>query len=382
MDAKTMTSIVLDIYSLIITCFLAFVYHLQQGSAEGTRHDRDFRHLLISCILLMCLDIFSRMPIVSSFSYRLGRITEYLQFIFDPVGYYLMIAYVSGWVKTDKKIGIWLKNSAFAFIWINFIAITLDQVLHLGLIYGYHGADYFRGPLFKVRAAVNMLVVVSNVLYVILSRNKIDPVRRNALIAFPLIAMAGGFLQVVFSIQMQYSMAALGCLILFMFNQSNIMSLDYLTGASNRRMFDRQMEHYLKKNHPFGMIMMDIDRFKNINDSCGHDEGDWVLQDVSTTVTALFGKESTVARIGGDEFAVLTPISDPEKLKQMMLELDDILLHQDNHLPENIEVHISSGIYIYDPVHPLSAEQILQEADHRMYTMKQLHHAADGLKRE
>ncbi len=86
---------------------------------------------------------------------------------------------------------------------------------------------------------------------------------------------------------------------------------DQLTGLANRMLFTREMERALsnarERDEPVGLLLIDIDRFKDINDTLGHDAGDAFLQHAGSRIDSCIRKGDTVARLGGDEFAVLCP---------------------------------------------------------------------------
>jgi diguanylate cyclase (GGDEF)-like protein len=85
--------------------------------------------------------------------------------------------------------------------------------------------------------------------------------------------------------------------------------LDSLTGIYNRRSFIQTAEEALIKannlHHPMSVMMLDVDLFKRVNDQYGHQEGDQVLIRLSNEMTSSFRKSDVIARIGGEEFAVL-----------------------------------------------------------------------------
>jgi diguanylate cyclase (GGDEF)-like protein len=83
-------------------------------------------------------------------------------------------------------------------------------------------------------------------------------------------------------------------------------SLDSLTGIANRRTFERTCREWLEPNRPgFVLAMIDVDNFKQVNDQCGHAVGDQLLVSVAETLSASLRAGSLVARVGGDEFALL-----------------------------------------------------------------------------
>lgn len=86
--------------------------------------------------------------------------------------------------------------------------------------------------------------------------------------------------------------------------------IDELTNLPNRRAVLGELERSITVGRPCGLLLLDVDGFKDINDSLGHESGDAVLQVVARRLTAMYGSTATVARQGGDEFAVLVPVQD------------------------------------------------------------------------
>lgn len=92
---------------------------------------------------------------------------------------------------------------------------------------------------------------------------------------------------------------------------------DHLTGLANRRRFERQLEREVARTerygHPFCLLLVDIDDFKTVNDTRGHDAGDEALRQVSNVIQSGTRGIDTGARIGGDEFAVILPETNLER---------------------------------------------------------------------
>jgi diguanylate cyclase (GGDEF)-like protein len=95
---------------------------------------------------------------------------------------------------------------------------------------------------------------------------------------------------------------------------------DALTGLANRRAFDQQLnkefQRYLRYRHPFCVVMVDIDWFKHINDTYGHPAGDHVLTEFAWRLRDHIRKTDVLARIGGEEFAILMPETSPLESKK------------------------------------------------------------------
>ncbi len=150
---------------------------------------------------------------------------------------------------------------------------------------------------------------------------------------------------------------------------------DTLTGLPNRALIKDRLEQVIRSSErlhrsTFSLLMIDLDRFKEINDSLGHQAGDHVLCEVGRRLTALLRKSDTVARLGGDEFAVLLPDSDCQQAREIATHIADAigqpLLYQDRDLP----IGASVGIATY-PQHGRDTETLFKCADVAMYAAKQ-----------
>ena len=148
---------------------------------------------------------------------------------------------------------------------------------------------------------------------------------------------------------------------------------DSVTGALNRPGFMNILgERTMRAGHGKGALMLlDLDGFKAVNDACGHAAGDMVLVDTVNRLARCFGASDRVARIGGDEFAVLlTEVSDQAQVEQLAaLALDaiaDIRIENDPHLA----LSASIGICMLPHPQARSMEAMLHLADSLMYEAK------------
>lgn len=102
-------------------------------------------------------------------------------------------------------------------------------------------------------------------------------------------------------------------------------STDQLTGLHNRPYFEQHLDHELREaaryDQPVSLIMFDLNQFKRVNDSLGHDAGDRALQSVTSTIASYLRDTDLFARWGGDEFMILAPMTDPEGARQLCIKL-------------------------------------------------------------
>jgi len=150
---------------------------------------------------------------------------------------------------------------------------------------------------------------------------------------------------------------------------------DSLTGLYNRMMFDDLLEKALNRsirnNSKVALLYIDLDKFKPVNDDLGHRAGDFVLQEMAARLLEVVRLSDTVARIGGDEFAVIVDADDlsADNLSGFAERVYSALIQPMTYSGEIIKVGCSIGIASY-PENGASPEQLLKAADEAMYSAK------------
>ncbi len=152
-----------------------------------------------------------------------------------------------------------------------------------------------------------------------------------------------------------------------------VSSHDTLTGLANRSAFDEALAQLDERGpHPVGVVMVDLDGLKDINDQLGHAAGDLMLRRVAHVLRVTFRAGDVVARIGGDEFAVLTAGRDAAAVEVLAGRLQDAVESHNSQLHTGKPLKLSVGVAVADS--GVSVAAALQDADARMYTMKRAHH--------
>lgn len=152
--------------------------------------------------------------------------------------------------------------------------------------------------------------------------------------------------------------------------------LDSLTGLPNRRMLAERMRRTIldaeETGSRVGLMLLDIDRFKDINDSLGHDRGDELLEQVAERLRGALRDDDIVARLGGDEFAILLPdvrsVANAERLARRVrgLFVPPFMLGE---LPLHVDTSVGVACL---PDHAVDASSLMRTADVAMYSAK--HH--------
>ncbi len=146
---------------------------------------------------------------------------------------------------------------------------------------------------------------------------------------------------------------------------------DTLTGLKNRRAMQHVMARYTKWGTQFGLMQIDLDWFKAVNDTMGHAAGDHVLQTVARMMVEETRKNDTVVRIGGDEFVVLLPAAeDEEALTSIGTRIIKRLTQPIPFQGKDCRISASIGVALFDPDMPITAEEVLDNADVALYASK------------
>jgi diguanylate cyclase (GGDEF)-like protein/PAS domain S-box-containing protein len=159
---------------------------------------------------------------------------------------------------------------------------------------------------------------------------------------------------------------------------------DSLTGLHNRyylnQVLDREVKRSKRYNHCMAFLMIDVNRFKEINDRYGHQVGDEILKVVALSLREAVRETDIVVRYGGDEFLVilLETNGETDVVKQRIVKNFSLRNKKDRRLA--FPVTLSIGSAYWDPKDHKSVEEILNEADRRMYENKKMHngHAKGG----
>lgn len=150
---------------------------------------------------------------------------------------------------------------------------------------------------------------------------------------------------------------------------------DPLTGLFNRRymevVLERELRRAVRSQRRLGIIMLDIDHFKQFNDTFGHDAGDYVLREVGNLLRAGVRTEDFVCRYGGEEFTLIIPEIGSDELWQRAESLRDVIkrlkLQQRGQLLSSISASLGLAFY---PEHGVTAEELLRAADAALYQAK------------
>lgn len=158
---------------------------------------------------------------------------------------------------------------------------------------------------------------------------------------------------------------------------------DPLTGLANRRAFaqalDRHVAEALRRDHDLACLMIDLDHFKQLNDTFGHPQGDVILERMGRILEANCRQMDLAGRFGGDEFIVLLPDTDPQRAMQVAERISEKFDQMAaRELPNTQQrVSLSIGIATMKSARCVNSEQLVRCADQALYRVK--NHGKAGL---
>ncbi|HFU75647.1 MAG TPA: diguanylate cyclase [Arcobacter sp.] len=149
--------------------------------------------------------------------------------------------------------------------------------------------------------------------------------------------------------------------------------IDHLTGIPTRRTFDKQVKifelNYQQNDVPYAIVFYDIDFFKKVNDTYGHDAGDFILNTFAKVLDSSTRKTDVIARYGGEEFIAIVQYESPEELIKYTKRIKAIVKNYTfKYKDKRIDITFSSGVYYRKDAKNL--EDCIKKADELLYKAK------------
>ena len=191
---------------------------------------------------------------------------------------------------------------------------------------------------------------------------------------FPVLPAIGTIFQMLFyGAPLIWICMTVSIFFVFVNIQNRQLLIDRLTGVYNRYYLEFRLDYAMKnidEKSDLYVFMVDIDRFKEVNDNYGHIEGDLVLKTVASILNQVCKKSGYVARYGGDEFLIMHKCKKDADINLFVESINKAVddRNRKNNLPFKIEISI--GYYKYDPMEIKSINQFVEKADETMYFEK------------
>jgi len=369
-------------YSAFVLGFLFFAEIRQ--SAEKIEHPRR-RELFLSYVVLtfvvLTADLISRLDGRGPATFTLCRVANFILFATNPLMSLYWFMYVCEQIDVEPRLRRINMAVQGGLVGLNALMVMVTQFS--GLIY-YFDAHfvYHRGPLFFVTSGCMLLMMVMTEATLLHYRHKFEQRHIWALIIFPLFPTAAIVTQMmVYGVALGLNCTVYSLMVLFHYMQNRSIDIDYLTGLYNRRKLDICMQQKIEaagEGKPFGAILLDVDNFKSINDTLGHNIGDAALISVAGLLKGCLRADTFVARYGGDEFCIIIDIDDEATLHKIMDRIDTMSGEFNRRAGGPYKLSFSMGGAIYQPGCLISMSAFQKRIDSLMYQAKQTHAGKDA----
>lgn len=199
------------------------------------------------------------------------------------------------------------------------------------------------------------------------------------LLVFPFPTLIGNILQLKFyGLSIVWVCSAISLLILFINFQNYQLSHDILTGLFNRRQTNKYLMREINllhhTNYLLFLIMVDVDKFKIINDQFGHLVGDQALIDVSNILRKSCREKDFIGRFGGDEFIIIGRSKNEEEINSLICNINRMVTVHNNENASPYNLALSTGYELYKEKAALTLDSIISAADNEMYKTKNSKH--------
>ncbi len=366
-------NIILNLYSFIILVILytqtrkkASIYLLQ---------DKLFTQILWLTGLLLFLDILGRMDGSPDTIYPvLNRIGNFLIFFLNPVLPALWFMYVHEQLYQNKKKTKRLLLPCGIIFAVHTVLLIISQ--YTGWFYSIDAQNvYYRGPLFFLSVCFVAGFLVASVILLVKNRQWLEKNQYHSLLFMAVPPFLATVLHTLFyGISIVLNGVVLSLLIIYLNVQNRSLITDYLTGVYNRKGFDMLLREKIRASaggKSFSAILLDLDHFKGINDTFGHDTGDKALQKAVELLKECVRATDFIARFGGDEFVLLLNTSVRQELEAVVKRINAAVARFNKNGNHPFTISLSVGYAVYDAKAQQSAEDFLKLLDQMMYQMKQ-----------
>ena len=365
-------NIILNMYSIAI--ILIIYFHALKFFEKDSLPDKLYMLILYITILMLGVDILSRFDGNTTIIYLVfNTIGNFVIFLMSPVLPSLWVAYVHFQVFREERKTRRLFYPLCIINAINAIILIFSQFF--GWFYYIDSNNiYHRGPLFLFPAFITIILMLAAFTLTVINRKNLERKSFLSLIFFAIPPFISIILQITFyGISLMLNSVVLSLLVVFLNIQNHSMYTDHLTGVYNRKKLDAYLKEKVSLStgeKGFSAILIDINNFKYINDTYGHDIGDNALETVAKLLKSCLRTNDFIARLGGDEFCIVLDISNRSDLEVMVCRINNCLEKYNKSGSHLYELGFSMGYAVYACHSHMSAEEFLRQVDILMYEEK------------
>ncbi len=358
----------LEIFALILLAMLLIVIYVKQELY--TLKGRLFRYLIMATMLMLLLEMLSW-----AFDGRPGVWNMRLNWTFNTLFTMLSVLVASLWATYidymmfgDRKR---LAEQAYIYFAPLFITIMLASLnLFFPVLFTIDADNvYAREPGIWTGAIMIYLIYFYVVVLVFRNRKQLTTNFLYGVLLFLVLPLVGSFIQLTnLGLLLIWPSTALAVVFSYLLFETTSGTIDYLTGVFTRSRAEDYLRSLIIKQKDYVVLMIDMDDFKELNDTYGHHAGDMALIEMAQILTRFVFKGDIVCRYGGDEFLIVSENIIPEEIERYRNRIYDLMSESKNDYIKN--ARFSLGISSSKDELNETVETMLTRADNSMYIDK------------
>ncbi len=365
-------NITINLYSVAI--LLILFIQARKKTGRKMLADKLFFYIIYVTTLLLITDTMGRFDGRPGTIYPLlNRIGNFCVFTLSPVPTALWVVYAHARIHQDEKPDMQLLIPCIMLLAVHTLLVIITQFT--GWFYTIDSQNvYHRGPLYMVSPALTFVYLLAAEIMIVRNRRRMEKSQYISLLFFVIPPIATMLLHVsTYGISIVLDGVVLSILIVFLNVQNKNLITDYLTGVYNREGLDIQLKERIRTSaygKTFSAILLDLDHFKNINDTHGHEMGDRALQKSVELIKDSIRSTDFIARFGGDEFVILLDTANKQELETVLHRINSAVDVFNKSGGQPFAIGFSAGCAVYDTVAQPKAEDFVKLLDQMMYQMK------------
>ncbi len=362
----------LPFYTLLSLLFLFYFYYTQYKFEDLS--NKLYLTVVISTLALLTIDTLTWIAYSLShpYSYALNYFLTFLLYSLYIVPLIAWFAYFDYKIFEDMAdVIFYLKRYSIGFLII--VIAQLANILTPILFLFDANSQYHRGPFYLLVPTAIYITCIYFLIHIWSNRKRIQINVLKVILCFFMLPLIASVLQISFyGTQIIWPSFALVTVISYMLLERDDMMKDPLTNLYSRRYIEQRITRNINEGTSFSLIMIDMDHFKDINDTFGHDAGDQALIIVSSIITSHIKRRDVACRYGGDEFMILLNSDNPFSGEIVTTRLSHQLFNynQKNLVPYTLEM--SAGNIHVDAPTKYSPHQLFRLVDKEMYCVKKM----------
>ena len=359
-------------YALLVLLFLLLDSRKTRGTY--TKTTSLFRWVVLATMLMLVVEAVAlavdRVP--GKTQHWVGLLSNSVQFTIILTPLSLWLTYLDEIILTDEKEK---KRKKIVYAAFNVLAAAIVIVnCFTGVLFTISADNvYSRGPAILWVTAMNSFLFLSYLPSVHKYRKFINGRIYELILALGVLPFLGAAVQLLFyGTPLIWPMMALVALAAHSLIEKDEIRRDSLTGLPSRIQMEGRAQFLLNRKQPFSLILLDIDRFKKINDTYGHKEGDQALCMIANLLSKSIKQVDSAYRYAGDEFILIIESEIPDAADMVIERLKGSLLKYNKMGQKPYALSFSAGAASYDGTMETDIVELFTKADERMYQNKKL----------